>query len=79
MRIQSSDKVYYFSVNFPYSQCEALYSGNYPNVVLTADSGQTIQVPSNRIRPFISSAGLVGQFRMIVDENNKIKSFERLR
>lgn len=77
--MQSSDSVYYFSVNFPYSQCEALYSGNYPNVVLTAESGQTIQVPSSRIRPFVSGVGLTGRFRLIVDKNNKIKSFERLR
>ena len=77
--IQATDTVYYFSVNVPYIQCEALYSGAVPTVVMVAENGTSVQVPSTRIKQFITSQGVVGRFRMVVDANNKIKAFERLR
>jgi len=47
-------------------------------VVLTADSGERVQVPSGRIRQFIDSRGFYGRFRLVVSAQNKIKSFERI-
>ncbi|MDO6565884.1 DUF2835 family protein [Alteromonas sp. 1_MG-2023] len=77
--ILATDTVYYFSVNVPYIQCEALYSGTMPNVVMVAENGTSVQVPSSRIKQFITSQGVIGRFRMVVDTNRKIKAFERLR
>lgn len=77
--ILATDKVYYFSVNVPYIQCEALYSAMIPSIVMVAESGVSVQVPTNRIKQFITSQGVVGRFRMVVNAENKIKAFERLR
>jgi len=77
--ILATDKVFFFSVNVPYIQCEALYSVTTPTVVMRAEDGTSIQVPSNRLRQFITSQGVKGRFRLVIDESNKIKAFERLR
>ncbi|APE05160.1 MULTISPECIES: DUF2835 family protein [Alteromonas] len=78
-RIEQTDSVFYFSISVPYTQCEALYSPSVPNVVMVAESGVRVQVPTGRLRQFITSDGVKGRFRMIVNQQNKIKSFERIR
>lgn len=75
----NSDKCFYFSINVPYIQCEALYSPSIPNIVMTAESGLNVQVPTSRLRPFVTTQGVKGRFRMTVDHNNKIIAFERVR
>ncbi len=77
--IQPTDKVYFFSVSVPYQLCEALYQAPGQAVVLTAENGLRVQVPTSRLRQFIGSNGVNGRFRLVVDVNNKIRSFERIR
>ncbi|MEC8418552.1 MAG: DUF2835 family protein [Pseudomonadota bacterium] len=79
INISSSDTVYYFSINVPYNECEALYSPAIPSVVMQSESGLNIQVPTSRLRQFVTSLGVKGRYRMIVDANKKIKAFEKLR
>ncbi|BCO19146.1 hypothetical protein KUC3_20030 [Alteromonas sp. KC3] len=74
-----TDTTFYFSINVPYSQCEALYAPSIPNVVMLSESGLNVQIPTNRLRQFVTSIGVRGRFRMIVSADNKIKSFERIR
>lgn len=73
-----TDAVYYFSIKVPYSQCGALYDASQSSVILTDDHGLRIQVPASRMRAFVSSTGISGRFRLIVDKNRKIKAFERV-
>ena len=73
-----TDTVFYFSVNAPYEQCEVLYIPSMPNVVMVSESGLSVQVPTSRLRPFVKPNGIKGRFKMVVDANKKIKSFERL-
>lgn len=79
INISSSDTVYYFSINVPYNECEALYSPAVPSVVMQSESGLNIQVPTSRLRQFVTSLGVKGRYRMIVDASKKIKAFEKLR
>ena len=74
-----TDTTFYFSINVPYNQCEALYTPSIPNVVMLSESGLNVQIPTNRLRQFVTSIGVRGRFRMIVSADNKIKSFERIR
>ncbi|GEA06708.1 hypothetical protein KUL42_14690 [Alteromonas sp. KUL42] len=76
--IDKSDTVYYFSINAPYNQCEALYTPSIPDIVMQSESGLYIQVPTSRLRQFVVSTGIRGRFRMVVDKDKKIKSFERI-
>ena len=80
MNSTTTNSTYYFlSINVPYSQCEALYSPSVPNVVLVADNGVKVQVPTSRLRQFITSQGVKGRFRMTVNAQLKIVAFERVR
>ncbi|AXT40328.1 DUF2835 family protein [Alteromonas sp. BL110] len=76
--VNATDAVFYFSINAPYKQCEVLYVPTMPDVVMVSESGLSVQVPTNRLRQFITSDGIKGRFRMVIDANKKIKSFERL-
>ncbi|MDB2330137.1 DUF2835 domain-containing protein [Alteromonas sp.] len=76
--VHNPDIIYFFSINVPYTECEALYSGAIPNVVMLAENGIRVQVPANRLRQFVNREGVKGRFRMVVDAKHKIKSFERI-
>ena len=70
--ISQTDSVFYFSINAPYKQCEVLYIPSMPDVVMVSESGLSVQVPTNRLRQFVTSDGIKGRFRMIIDANKKI-------
>jgi hypothetical protein len=47
-------------------------------VVMTADNGKRIQLPVINLRPHVSPIGINGRFRLMIDDNNKIKKFEKM-
>lgn len=71
-------KVYFFSVSVAYAECEKLYSSSSNSAVLTADSGERVQMPIVNLRPFVDRQGLNGRFRLIIDGQNKVKSFNKI-
>ncbi|MDF2177532.1 DUF2835 family protein [Aliiglaciecola sp. CAU 1673] len=71
-------KQYFFSLNKPYEQCIPLYEGRVRFAVLEAESGENVQIPAATLRRFIGHNGLKGRFRLVVDVNNKMKSFEKI-
>ncbi|WP_077066459.1 DUF2835 family protein [Catenovulum maritimum] len=70
-------QIYFFSLDVSYQECSVFYTGQLPNVLLISECGKRIQVPTSNLRRFINSSGLKGRFRMLVDSNNKIMSFEQ--
>ncbi len=74
----NNNKVYYFQLSVSYTECEALYQPSLKNVIMTADSGHRVQIPTSRLRPFVTSLGLKGYFRLTISPQNKILLFERL-
>mgnify|MGYP000132637056 CR=1 FL=1 len=71
-------KEYYFSVAMPYSECKPLYTGGIKYALLTADTGERVQVPAINLRPMITRVGIKGRFRLIINHHNKIISFEKI-
>jgi hypothetical protein len=71
-------QVYFFSINVSYSECEKLYASSSNSAVLTADSGERVQLPIVNLRPCVDRQGLSGRFRLIVNEHNKVKSFNKI-
>jgi hypothetical protein len=69
--------IYNFSMRMSTRQCEELYWGTVRAVVVTSDSGQTVQIPAMRFRSFVTSNGITGRFRLTLDENNKFVSLEK--
>ncbi|XOV77931.1 MAG: DUF2835 family protein [Aestuariibacter sp.] len=71
-------QAYYFQLNVTYQECERLYMPGNNTCLMRAENGARIQVPSKNLRPFVTSLGIKGRFRLITDKNNKLKSFEKI-
>lgn len=71
-------QTFYFSLSLDYELCERLYLPTVNTVVVTAENGKRVQLPARNLRPHVSPIGLKGRFRLIIDDSNKIKSFERV-
>lgn len=71
-------KRYYFSINLSYLECENLYLSSVKTVVVSAMSGERVQLPSIRLRPFVEPTGIRGRFCLVVSNENKIQSFDRV-
>ncbi len=69
---------YFFNLSVPYLKCEDLYRGGNHSVVLESDQGINVQIPAINLRPFITSQGIKGRFRLIIDDRKKVKSFEKI-
>ncbi|MBC3767499.1 DUF2835 family protein [Neptunicella marina] len=71
-------KSYFFQLSLSYQQCENLYRPGINSVLLRAESGEKVRLPSSNLRPYTQSNGIHGRFRLLVSDNNKVKSFERV-
>lgn len=71
-------KSYFFRLSLPYHECENLYRPSIPTVLITAETGERVQIPTKNLRPFVGREGLSGRFRLLINSENKIKSFEKV-
>jgi hypothetical protein len=71
-------QTFYFTLSLKYELCERLYVPGINTVVMKADNGKRIQLPVKNLRPHVSPIGINGRFRLMIDDNNKIKSFEKI-
>ena len=71
-------QTFYFTLSFKYELCERLYIPGINTVIMTADDGKRIQLPVKNLRLHVSPMGINGKFRLMIDANNKIKSFEKM-
>lgn len=71
-------KKYYFQLDLPYAQCLDLYQPGNNVALVRAESGEKVQLPCLNLRPYVSRLGLNGRFRLIIDDNNKVMSFEKV-
>lgn len=66
-----------FSMLMSSAQCKQIYQGTIRYVVVTSDQGQTVQLPADRLRPFVTASGISGRFRLMLDDNNKFVGLEK--
>lgn len=71
-------KTYFFNLNIRYTDCENLYLPDLSTCMMTADTGERVQLPTKNLRPFVTKTGVQGRFRLVIDANNKLKSFEKI-
>jgi hypothetical protein len=71
-------QTFYFTLSLKYELCERLYYPGVNSVVVKADNGKRIQLPVRNLRSHVSPIGIHGRFRLVIDDNNKIKSFEKI-
>ena len=71
-------KEHLFYMDLSYKQCLGYYYGHYTSVQVLEDGGKTIRFHAEHLRRFISSIGIRGRFRLILDDNNKFLSLEKV-
>ncbi|MFT4929524.1 MAG: hypothetical protein ACI8WB_005657 [Phenylobacterium sp.] len=68
---------YNFSMSMSTARCKLLYEGSVQSIVVTSDTGRTVQIPAMRFRSFVTLAGIHGRFRLTLDDNNKFLALEK--
>ena len=69
---------YFFTINLTYPECENLYRPGINTVLIRAESGERVQLPTSNLRPFVSRIGIKGRFRLVTNADNKVQSFEKV-
>ncbi|KPV92758.1 hypothetical protein AN395_01526 [Pseudoalteromonas sp. P1-30] len=69
---------YYFSLHLSYNKCMDYYHGRFSSVQVVEDNGKTIRFAASHLRPYISSIGIRGHFRLLVTPENKFIRLERI-
>ncbi|WPC75299.1 DUF2835 domain-containing protein [Vibrio porteresiae] len=69
---------YFFTLNISYQTFLSHYSGQASTVLVITENGLRLQLPAARLRPYLSQLGIRGRFRLITDQNNKIKQIDIL-
>lgn len=72
-------KTFYFSINTNYQTCETLYLSTSNVVIVRAESGEKVQLPSLNLRPYVTKDGINGRFKLMITAKNKVHSFERVK
>ena len=67
-----------FTLNVPAKKINELYQDGMRQVIVRSHNGKRIQLPAHELRRFITDSGLVGSFRVVFDENNKLIRLERI-
>ena len=69
---------YFFSLYLSYAECLDYYHGKYTSVQVTEDGGKTIRFAAKHLRPFISSLGIRGRFRLTLSADNQFLKLEKV-
>ena len=63
---------YYFTLRLSYNECMDYYHGRFSSIQVVEDGGKTIRFAATHLRPFISSLGVRGRFRLLLTPENKL-------
>jgi hypothetical protein len=75
---QPRQKHFRFSLQLSQQQFLRHYQGSASSVQVFSDSGQRLQFPASRLRPFLTHSGISGRFQMTVDANNRFVEIKKL-
>lgn len=48
-------------------------------LLVTAENGQRIRLAATYLRPFLTQGGIIGRFKIELDDNNKIVSLKQVK
>lgn len=69
---------YLFSALLAREKCLLYYQGTIRYVVVTADSGERIQLGLKHFQRYFSALGLRGRFRLTLTEKGAFESLEKI-
>jgi len=71
--------VFYVSLDISSADFKHYYAQNINQISTLSHTGQRIQFPANALLPFVSHTGVQGNFKIVIDENTKLKSIDRVK
>jgi hypothetical protein len=66
-----------FRLNLSAEHYLRFYQGQASRVSVIAADGRRIEFPANALRPYVTRQGVVGDFQLIIDDNNRLLRLER--
>jgi len=69
---------YFFNAQLSAEQCHGYYRGEIRNVIVTADSGERVQLAFRHFQPYIDINGIRGRFRLTLDQHGAFLSLEKI-
>jgi hypothetical protein len=69
---------YFFYVQLSTEQCHGYYRGEVRSVIVTADSGERVQLAFRHFQPYIQSIGISGRFRLTLNMQGAFTSLEKI-
>lgn len=69
---------YEFHVSISAQEFLRVYQGTASHLVVRATTGQRVQVPASRFRPFVTPDGVSGHFVLTCDERHKCLELQRI-
>ena len=67
-----------FSLSISEHQTRTFYAAQYNRVRVAAENGQTISLPWEVFKPFVTQDGISGKFAVYFDAHGKFKELKRL-
>ncbi len=69
---------YEFRVHLSPQEFLRVYQGAVSHLVVRATTGQRVQVPASRFRPFVTPDGVSGRFVLTCDDQHKCLDLQRV-
>ena len=63
---------YSFSVDISQQQFLQYYRGNVTSVMVTTECGRSMEIDASHFRAFVSAYGVMGRFKITLDNNNRL-------
>lgn len=71
-------RYYTFVLNLTAEQILPYYRGQAKRLSVMSEQGLRLELPAERLRPFVTSYGIRGRFRLTTDDNHSFLDLERL-
>jgi len=75
---QNRDSIFFIRLDITSADFQHYYANNVNSVVAMSHNGQRLQFPANVLRPFVTYSGVQGKFKLVIDNNSKFKSIDRI-
>ncbi|WP_313088975.1 DUF2835 domain-containing protein [Pseudomonas sp.] len=65
-------------IALPSERLLAVYQGRANRILMKSREGKSISLPAHHLRPFLTSAGVFGSFRLDFSSEGKLEGLSRL-
>ena len=71
-------QTYIFNGFVSTEKCQGYYRGEVRYIIVTADSGERVQLAFRHFQPYITQLGIRGRFRLTLTENGEFLKLEKI-